>query len=274
MKVVTGSERFDGDDVGRILRRAQDLEHRAADSDDAAGISPDAVIEAAAEVGIDRDAVRDSLAIERLETYTPEPKRLDRLGGPAVVTVERVMPMGVGESLEVIETWLTTRHRLRCIPQADGSLRFHRRTDTAASIGRRVSGLRGEGRLGTLKVITVRAVPQVVGTTPESPRSLVAVQADRDAPRRSRLSGGAAIGLAGIGGAVVLAAESVTLGPIAAIPTIGVGYLVARSGRAQSDRVELELERLLSDVERGLPPTWRARRSRRSRHWTGAGRAH
>ena len=49
-----------------ILARAQELE--SAELDSGVGIEPDALIEAASEVGIDPNAVRDSLAIERLLT--------------------------------------------------------------------------------------------------------------------------------------------------------------------------------------------------------------
>ena len=57
------SDRLDRDAVSRILARAQDLE--AGGHDDQSGIEPDALIEAATEVGIDPNAVRDSMAIEQ-----------------------------------------------------------------------------------------------------------------------------------------------------------------------------------------------------------------
>lgn len=257
-------EVFDGDDVARILRRAQALEGREPDDTPSAGVTSDALIEAAAEVGIDRDAVRDSIALEQLDATTPEAKTFDGLAGPAVVVVERELPMSVADVLAALEVWLTTRHRMRCIPERDGTVRFHRRTDTAASIGRRVSGMRGEGRLGHLDRITIRAAPQVVGTTPDSPRTIVRVEADRVGTRRTRLTGGASLGAAGVGGAVVVAVEgAILLGPVVAIPALGAGYVAARSGRTQAERVELEIERLLTSVERQESPS-RRRRTRRT----------
>ena len=79
--VVVVTDRLDRDAVARILARAQEIDD--ADPDDGEGIEPDALIEAATEVGIDPNAVRDALAIERFTVAPPGRRRLDRLSGPA-----------------------------------------------------------------------------------------------------------------------------------------------------------------------------------------------
>ncbi len=56
--------------------------------------------------------------------------------------------------------------------------------------------------------------------------------------------------------------------PLVSVPLIAGGYAIARTGRGHADRLELELERLLSTVERGELPAKLldkvARRARRA----------
>ena len=80
-------EPLDADEAGRVLRRARSLaaEHGVDDDTDAVlsglGVSGQALVEAAAEVGIDPDSVRDALALERFDADLPDRGRLDRLAG-------------------------------------------------------------------------------------------------------------------------------------------------------------------------------------------------
>ncbi len=134
-----------------------------------------------------------------------------------------------------------------------------RRTDTVAQLGRMLSTARGDGRLAATSLV-VEAVPQVVGTTPARSRTLVRISADRATPRQVRLAGGGSLAGAGVaGGAAAAAAATATDAfiafPAIAVPMTVVGYAVARSGRGSADRLELELERLVSRVERGERPT-------------------
>ena len=57
----------------------------------AVGVSGEALVEAAAEVGIDPDSVRDALALERFDADRPAAGRLDRFAGPSAITVERAV---------------------------------------------------------------------------------------------------------------------------------------------------------------------------------------
>jgi len=250
--VVT--ERLDRDAISRILARAQDLE--AGSSHDDSGIEPEALVEAATEVGIHPDAVRDALAIERFTVAPSERRRLDRVSGPATIVIEREVPLTVAATLDGVEAWLTSVHRLVCDRRTSASLHARRRTDASARIGRTVAGWRGDGRLGGVGVLEVEAVPQVVGSTPAHPRTLVRVRADRHDARTLRLAGGGTIGLAGVGaGAVTAAAEVAPAAPVIALPLLVGGYVVARTGRGQADRLELELERMVTLVASGERPT-------------------
>ena len=253
MGVVTGG--LDRDDVARILARAQELEE--ADGTDIGGVEPDALIEAASEVGIDPNAVRDSLAIERFTLASPERQRFDRLSGPASIVIEREVPLTVVDSLDGIEAWLTSVHRLVSDRRDPGRLLAKRRVDASARVGRTLSGWRGDGRLGGVGTLEVEAVPQVVGSTPAHPRTLVRVHADRRDARSLRLASGGTVGLAGVGAGTVTAAATgaAVVAPVVALPLVVGGYLFARTGRGHADRLELELERLITLVARGERPT-------------------
>jgi hypothetical protein len=244
---------LDRDAVDRILARAHRLE-AVGPSEESGGVEPDTLIAAATEVGIDPNAVRDSLAIERLSIAVPPERRLDRLAGAAQVVIERELDLTVDQTMSGLEAWFTSLHRLICDRRADGLLFARRRSDTSAQIGRTFSTARGEGRLAATSLV-VEAVPQTVGTTPDRPRTLVRISADRATPRQIRLAGGGSLGGVGVaGGAVAAATGALVAVPFIALPFAFGGYAIARSGRGHADRLELELERLLSRVERGEQP--------------------
>jgi hypothetical protein len=249
------AERWDRDAVARILARAHEIEARRND-DDAVGIDAEALVQAATEVGIDANAVRDAMAIERLSNSAQPAARLDRLAGPRRLVVERELTISVAAAISGAEAWLSSTHRMLCDRRDDSTLYARRRTDTSAQIGRWVTELRGQGRLGAVRALRIEATPLIVGSTPSRPRTLVRVSAERAADRRNRLVGAGAAGVAGVGmglGAVVAGGALVTM-PLVSAPLVGAGFVVARSGRGDADRLELELERLLSLVGRGAQP--------------------
>ena len=266
--VVVVTDRLDRDAVARILARAQEIDD--ADPDDGEGIEPDALIEAATEVGIDPNAVRDALAIERFTVAPPGRRRLDRLSGPASIVIEREVPLTVVDSLDGLEAWLTSVHRLVCDRRDPGRLNARRRTDASARVGRTVSSWRGDGRLAGVVALSVEAVPQIVGSTPVHPRTLVRVRAARHDARTVRLARGGTVGLAGVGaGTMTAVATGVAVAaPVVALPLVVGGFVVPRTGRGHADRLELELERLITLVARGERPTGllsrTVRRARRS----------
>ena len=96
-KVRVVADRLDREAVTRILARAHDLE--GVPASDESGVEPAALIEAAQEVGIDANAVRDSIAIERFTVQVPARRRFDGVAGPAELVVERELHVSVADAL-------------------------------------------------------------------------------------------------------------------------------------------------------------------------------
>lgn len=252
---VLVDDRLDRDAVERVLRRAHDIEASGATST-SGGIEPAALVDAAAEVGIDPNAVRDSLALERFVGPGVVERRFDRLAGSERVVVEREVHLTVDEAISGIEAWLAGVYRLSCDRRSESAVFARRRSDTAAKLSRSFAVARGQGQLGVESLIA-EAVPRISGSTPNDPRCVVRISADRSTARAVRLGGGASLGAGGVGmgGVAAAAADALVAWPLVAAPLLVGGYVTARSGRSHADRVELELERLLSRVDRRERPT-------------------
>lgn len=258
-------EPLDADAAGRVLRRAQDIAaaHGRDNGDIAeepAGVSAQALVEAAEEVGIDADAVRDALALERFDAGMPEPQALDRLSGPGAVSVEHVVDQAPGRALDIAEDWLKVAHRMRCVRSPEGGLNCRPRPGLAASVGRVANGMTGEVNIEAVERLTVSVQPLITDASPEHPRTLVRIVADRRTSRRRRLGVGAVTGATGTGVTAVGVAGAVAGGgamvvaPILGVPLMIGGYAVARSGRRHADKVELELLRVLAAIDRSEQP--------------------
>ena len=226
------------------------------------GVSSEALIEAGAEVGIDRASVREALALERFEADRPESQALDGLAGSGAVAVEHVVARTAQDAIADIEEWLTVSHRMRCVIDAAGALDCRPKPGMAASIGRSVSVATGEVNIKHVDRISVVTQPLDDDGTP---RTLVRIIADRSGSRRRRLAVGTASGAAGVGtgAAAVAATGSLVFAPVA-LPLVAGGYLLARSGSTHADRVELELMRVAVAVGRGEAPVGLIGRARRS----------
>ncbi|MGK0275692.1 MAG: hypothetical protein ACI9N0_002078 [Ilumatobacter sp.] len=252
------TERLDPDAAARVLRRAHEIEDDFADpaevAVDAGGVSPSALIEAADEVGINPDAVRDALALERFDASMPQRRRLDRLVGPAAIVVEHVVSRTPSDALDGVEQWLTTAHRMRCVTDRDGRVECRPRSGLGASLGRTLNSFTGDVNIRAVERMTVEVAHLHLGATPTEPRTLVRVVADRAPSRARRIGGGSTAGLVGVG---VAAASVASAAPLLSVASIGVfigGYLFVRSGSARADKVELELLRVVMAVDRSEKP--------------------
>lgn len=246
---------LDSETVGRILRRAQEIEaSHAVPGDDGVGVSPQALIEAAEEVGIEADAVRDAMTLERFDASRPEPAALDRLVGPSAVVVEHVVPHPVADALQRMESWLTVAYRMRCVRTSDGGVEARPRSGWAAKVGRRTAQLAGEANIKAVDRVRVDARPLATGATSESPKTIIRVVADRNGSRSRRVGVSSTAGVAAAGTVALGVTSGLAALPVLAVPLVGGGYVTARSGRGQADRIELELMRVLAAVDVGEEP--------------------
>lgn len=266
-------EPLDADAARSVLRRAGELaEAHGVPNDEAmseVGVSGAALVEAAAEVGLDPDSVRDALALERFDADRPEPGRLDRLAGPGAIAVEHVVRRAADAAVADTEAWLAVTYRMRCVRTADGELECRPRAGISGVAGRSVAGATGEVTIKAVERLVVSVQPLELGATDSSPRTLVRVIAERQSSRRRRLGAGSVAGAAGVGVAAAGAtAGSMVAAPLIAVPLIVGGVSVVRSGSRHADKVELELVRVLAAVDRGERPVGivgrAARRARRA----------
>jgi hypothetical protein len=240
---------MDRDAVERVLRRATELSPH---DDDVPAIDAEAVVEAASEAGIPAEAVRQSLAIERLGPTTGVAK-LDRVIGPHFVYVERTVTVEPDVALDRLAEWLKSRHYLRQERSLPGEMTWSKRKGLAATALRSTRSFTGEGRLGDVRLLRAQAVDIDEAT------SLVRVSIDRTRNRRGKLAAGSLLGA----GSVVAFSGAVMATPIAlaGIPIAAASIGVARSGHRHASALERELLRLLDAVEHGRGP-----RSSRSRN--------
>ena len=246
---------LDRDAVERVLRRANEMSaaHGAVPGDPGGRgghgrMSESVLLEAASEAGIEPDAVRLSLAIERLGP-TAATSRLDRTVGPRDVAVERVIALDVDTLLGRIDDLLQRQHGLRRSRSAAEWGEWRRRTDAMAKVQRGIAKV-GSSSGQLRKVARIEARTSVV----DEQRTIVRLLADRRSQRTEAVAGGSAIGGAGlvVGGATAFVAV-----PIAAVVApvgIVVGVAVARTGRRQHHELVTDLEHLLDAVERGVRP--------------------
>jgi hypothetical protein len=240
--------------VERVLRRASELSNGSssgADGDDdqqPGRISEAALIEAATETGLDVDALRLSLAIERLG---PPARRTlaDRVAGRASIMIDRSVDIDAPRVLASLDRLLVGEHHLRRIHLDERGGEWRRRTDATAAVQRAARGLHGAGRLGSVARIEVRV------TAIDPRRAALRVIADRRGQRAGFLAGGAGVGGAGVAGTVV---AGLLLSPLVLIaaPVAAVGGLaVASVGRGAGNRLDEELAVLLDRMSRGDEPS-------------------
>lgn len=233
-----------------MIRRASELAEREVGPD--GGIEPEALVEAAADVGIPEVAVRRSIAIERLGP-DPETGRLDALAGPAIVAEVRFVSASPDEVLDLLDRWLVKNHHLRRIKRTSGRIDWARRDDVVASASRAVRGLTGEGRLGTAPTVIARAEP-VDGTD-----TVVRVEIDRSPQRRNSLMAGGACSAFSVGCGVLGVVVAAPLAILAIPGVVGAGVALS-NGRSQAGRYDRELDRVLDAVVEQRPPSRRGRR--------------
>ncbi len=230
--------------VERVLRKAGELEQRPNSAD---RVSEAAVLEAAAEVGLDPAAVRVALAVERLGPQ-PAAHRGDAILGPAEVVHERVLEVGFEDALARLDDLLVREHQLRPSRSRGLSREWRRRKGAVGSVQRAARSLVGDARLSKVQRVEAVASPVDDGHT------VLRVLVDRSKERSGMAVGGSVVGGMILTGTVV---TGVLFSPLllAATPLAAVaGAGVALVGRRQAHELGDAVDELLDGVDCGATP--------------------
>jgi len=245
---MTDQAPLDAKVVARILRRAGDLERSGGEQDEASMIAEASLIAAAEEVGLSVDAVRRSIAVERLGPL-PAARHGDRILGPSQVYADGEVDVPAVDALARVDSWLVDGHHLRRDVLRSGHGEWSKRSGFVGVTVRTIRNATGEGKLGDFERITAAARDVGGGS------SMVRVAVDRTTSRRFAGGGGAIVAAGGITG-VVVASAAATPALLLAMPVAVVaGAGVALTGRRRARATEREIQRLLEAVRVGADPT-------------------
>ena len=229
---------FDRDAAERVLRRAIELAERDHLRDDLDGVSEQALVEAADELGVDVGAVRRAAAEERLGVLDHEHRLVDRIAGPATVSATRFVDGAADQVMGLVDAWLrrTGGLKRRRLDAHGLTADYVRRSDAVAGMQRTLRSVTGREDLG--RVRRVRVVVQPVDAT----RCVVALVADLEVERTVAIVGGSSV--AGVGSAVSVV-QAVTTWPLwwAGVPAslaAGVGLLRLRVRSVPDTEVSLQ----------------------------------
>lgn len=232
----------------RVLQRAAELQ--VSSRDIGVGLSEDEVIALGREVGIPEAQLRQALLEERTRVVPPAPAgMLDRAIAPVELHADRVVQGTEDEVAQALTVLLDTREHLVVQRATAGRITFEPLDPFAGAMRRlkRVfSADGGKSYLDKAELVTAVITPLQPGFCH------VTLQATLRKSRTAYLWGGGSLagtGAAFGGLAVALGAPGVVL-LATALPSAGVGWLVARAFRPISARAALGLARLLDDLER------------------------
>jgi hypothetical protein len=244
---MTDQAPIDAKVVARILRRAGDLE-RTGVHDETSTIAEASLIAAAEEVGLSVDAVRRSIAIERLGPL-PAGRRGDRIVGPSQVYADGEVDVPADDALVRVDSWLVDGHHLRRDVLRSGHGEWSKRSGLVGMTARTIRNATGEGKLGDFERVSAAACDSGSGS------AVVRITIDRTTSRRFAGGGGTVVAVGGVTGVAVAAAVSAPVVLLAMPAAIVAGVGVALTGRKHARDTEREIRRLLDAVGAGADPT-------------------
>jgi len=258
-----------------VIRRATELAQE--DSDGGPSTLDEAeLFRIASEVGLSREHVREALVQVRSEP--PVPNGVRALWSSAWLTASRVVPGGVEEVGQMIDEFLVSSRLLQQVRRSSDQMVYWPSEDWASQIARAASATGKKYYVASAKrvEVTLRSVEE--GSTWVELRVDPGIRGDNVAA--AIFGGGAAgIGLGGLTAALLLPAAPVVVGAAAAIAVGasavgGISWAIGRAYRTQSEKVQLELEGVLDQLERGQMPEPPPSSWRRwvSRHFRGIAR--
>ena len=234
--------------VARILRRAGDLERTGDVQDEAGTIAEASLIAAAEEVGLSVDAVRRSIAVEKLGPL-PVARPGDRILGPSQVYADGEVDVPAADALARVDSWLVDGHHLRRDVLRPGHGEWSKRSGFVGVTVRTIRNATGEGKLGDFERVDAAARDTGSGS------SVVRVTVDRTTNRRFAGAGGTVIAVGGVTGLVVTSVAATPVVLLAMPAAIVAGLGVALTGRKRARDTEREIRRLLDAVVDGADPT-------------------
>jgi hypothetical protein len=121
----------------------------------------DALVTAATEVGIPKDAVRRAITVEQLGA---RPDQHSLVLGPAVVLVDEELPGEAADALSALDRWLVGGHHMRRDRLHATTGTWTRRRGVLGSTFRSLRRVTGEGYLGDLQRIDFVGLDTGAGT--------------------------------------------------------------------------------------------------------------
>jgi hypothetical protein len=242
----------------RIIHRAAELQ--TADREIGEGLTTDQVLALGREVGIPGRYLQQALLEERTRMVQAGPEGLlGRTVGPAAISAQRVI-QAEREAIEAtLVDWMERQEMFSVQRHQPGRITWEPTGGFQAAYRRAV------GAAGSSKRPIMLAKADMVSCTVvqlEPGYCNVALTATARKRRNESVGGSAALASLGAVGTGVLAAVGAIL-PIALVPLplgLGLGYLVLREYGPVVARIQLGLERVLDQLERGhraersLPP--------------------
>ncbi|MGQ0647262.1 MAG: hypothetical protein ACT4P7_06795 [Gemmatimonadaceae bacterium] len=246
---------LDREALERVLARAAEL--NAGLLEPAEGMTEGQLVELGKEVGISSEHIRQALAEERTRVAVPETRGIvGELFGASSATASRIVSGTPAALLAQLDQWMQREEALRPKRRFADRLTWEARRDF---MGNLQVNFNFSGRAYALNRATE------VGATivaVDGQRSLVRLDADYTAARRSSV--GWSSGFAGVGAvsAATLLGWSATIpgssfllaGLVAGGWSVvggGVAYAISRSQRRRIERAQLALEQILDRLEHG-----------------------
>lgn len=250
-----------------VIRRAAELYAAESDADDS--VSEAELIRIASELGLPSRFVRQ--ALYETPGAPVEPSVVDRLCGPAQVSVARVVPNEPDLTFKRLEEYLVTREYLQVVRRQPGRAWFIPAEDLVSRIIRSITRPSSRHLLARTRGVALAVHPLEEG------RSHVRLELNLASLRKEFLVVGGVVGGGPIGitvgaiGAAIVDSMAGPLGTAGIFAALGAGMIAsasagigiaARAFRGQRKTAAGEAESLLDRIETGdrldppLPP-WR-----------------
>ncbi len=238
--------RINRDALERIIQRAAELQTGNREIGDA--LTPEEVIALGRDVGIPEGYLRQAMLEEQTRTEViPGSGILDHWVGVPECAAERVLA-GTVEGLEdTLLRWMAEEETLTVQRHTPGRITWEPLTDFQAHMRRAFRSGRRPFMLIKADIVTATLSPLETGYVH------VALRATALKQRSAWVGGSAALATGGIAAAGIMTALGAFL-PVALAPIVvmsALGYGVGRQYRRVPQRLQLGLERILDQLERG-----------------------